>query len=121
MKKWAIMAGALVFTLVGVAGAALADKDEDTIKKVMKVAMKGGLCKSVATGKASPDEAKELVGLFKELAAAKPEKGEASSWKAKTTALVTAAENAAGGKAGAGAQLKSAANCKACHDLHKGE
>ena len=121
MKKWTITAAAFALTLATIGGAALAEKNEDAIKKVMKVAMKGGLCKSVASGKANDDQKKELVELFKELAAASPEKGDAASWKAKTTALLTAAEAAHEGKPGAAAQLKKAANCKSCHDVHKGD
>lgn len=90
------------------------------IKDVMKKAMKGGLCGKVASGKASDDEKKELVALFKGLAAATPPKGDADSWKAKTGALVDAAKKAAAGDADAGKALKAAANCAACHKVHKG-
>jgi hypothetical protein len=121
MKKWMITASAFALTIATVTGLALADSSEETIKKVMKVAMKGGLCKSVASGKATADQKKELLTLFQDLAKATPEKGDPASWKAKTTALVSAAEANVDGTAGASAQLKKAANCKACHDLHKGE
>lgn len=121
MRKWSITAGALVLTLATVGGMALAEKNEETIKKVMKVAMKGGLCKKVASGKASEAQKKELLELFQSLAKVEPPRGDAASWKDKTGALVTAAEAAVGGESGAGAKLKSAANCKACHDQHKGE
>ena len=121
MKKWSITAGVLGLILATVTGISLADKNEDTIKKVMKIAMKGGLTKKVSAGKADEKQKLELVALFKELAAATPPKGELADWKTKTGALVTASEAAAEGKAGAGPQLKSAANCKACHDAHKGE
>ncbi len=120
MKKWTTTAAALALTLAAVGGSALAGKDEDTIKKVMKAAMKGGLCKSVASGKATATQKQELLGLFKELAAAQPEAGDPASWKTKTVALVNAAQANVDGKPGAAAQLKSAANCKSCHDVHKG-
>jgi hypothetical protein len=121
MKKWWFTASAFVLTLATVTGLALAGDSEETIKKVMKVAMKGGLCKSVASGKATTDQKKELLALFQDLAKASPEKGDAGSWKMKTTALVDAAQATVDEKPGAGAQLKKAANCKACHDAHKGE
>ncbi|MDX1944090.1 MAG: hypothetical protein SFU86_01685 [Pirellulaceae bacterium] len=95
-------------------------EEKASIKEVMKVCMKGGLCKKVADGNASDDEKKQLVSLFTAMAAAKPPKGSDDSWKEKTTALVDAAKAAAEGKDGAGAALKAAANCAACHKEHKG-
>lgn len=89
------------------------------IEDVMKTAMKGGLCKKCASGKASDDEKKELVELFTALSENKPPKGEAESWKAKTSTLVAAAKAVASGEKGAGKKLGAAANCKACHDVHK--
>ncbi len=77
----------------------------------MKTAMaKGGLLKKVADGQADAGQKKELLGLFRELAAATPPKGQAASWKTKTDALVTA-----------GADLQKAANCKSCHMEHRGQ
>jgi hypothetical protein len=121
MKKWTITAAALALTLAAAGGSVLADKNEDTIKKVMKAAMKGGLCKTVVSGKATSAQRQELLTLFQELAAAQPERGDAASWKTKTVALVTAAQANVDGKPGAPAQLKTAANCKACHEAHKGQ
>ena len=91
-------------------------KDEKvTIKVVMQKAMKGGLCKKVAEGKASDEEKKQLVELFTALSKATPPKGDADSWKDKTGALLTAA------KGTDGEALKKAADCKACHTEHKGK
>lgn len=90
------------------------EKDKITIKVVMKKAMTGGLCKKVASGKASDDEKKELVSLFEAMAKIDCPKGDAASWKAKTKALVDAA------KAGDGDALKKAADCAGCHSEHKG-
>lgn len=91
------------------------DKEKVTIKQVMKKAMAGGLCKKVATGKASSEERKELVALFEALAKNEPPKGDEESWKKKTKALVDAA------KANDGDALKKAADCAACHKEHKGK
>ena len=88
--------------------------DKVTIKVVMKKAMSGGLCKKVASGKASADEKKELIELFTALSKQTPPKGDAKSWEAKTKALVDAA------KADDGKALAAAANCAACHGEHKG-
>lgn len=91
-----------------------ADKPKHSIKEVMKIAHKGGLMKKVADGNASDEEKKQLVELYESLAANKPPKGDDADWKMRTDALLTAAK-AADGKA-----LQKAANCKACHEAHKG-
>ena len=123
MRKFTTMAVALLVTLGLFAGLSQANSPEPTIKKVMKAAFnkKSGLCGPVLAGKASAAQKKELFVLFEELAKANPPNGTAASWKAKTGALVDAAHAVAEGEAGSGAALKKAANCKACHDAHKGE
>lgn len=95
--------------------AAQAAEPKHSIKEVMKIALKGPLNKKVADGKASDEEKKQLIELYESLAAAMPTKGDADSWKAKTTALLEAA------KGTDGQALMKAANCKACHDVHKGK
>jgi hypothetical protein len=122
MSKWAILAVALLGTIVGVAGLSRAANEPDTIKKVMKAAMgKNGLRDRVASGQADDGQKKELVKLFHDLAGATPPKGDPASWKAKTGALVAAAESAAAGNPGAGARLKQAADCKGCHSVHRSQ
>jgi len=94
--------------------------DEDIkIKDVMAKAMKGKLCEKVAKGEGSADDKAELVKLFTALGKNKPPKGDADSWKAKTDALLAAAKDAQAGKDGAGPALMKAANCGACHGMHK--
>ena len=78
------------------------DDKKATIKEVMQVAMKGGLCKKVAKGEASAEEKKKLAGLFAALHENKPPKGEQASWDEKTKALVDAANDVLAGKEGAG-------------------
>lgn len=119
MRKWLIAGGAFVFTLVTVTGLSFADENKDTIKKVMKVAMKGQLCKSVVTGKADAKQKEELLALLKDLAKTTPPKGSEADWKKRTTALVEGAEEAIDGKGTA--SLKKAADCKGCHTAHKGK
>lgn len=124
MRKFSTMAIALTVTVGMLAGFSLtrAGSPDETIKKVMKAAMKkGALCGTVASGKASQAQKAELLELFQELAKATPPQGDAQSWKTKTTALVKAASLAVHEGDNAGAALKKAANCKACHDVHKGE
>ncbi|MFO0908572.1 MAG: hypothetical protein U0794_09450 [Isosphaeraceae bacterium] len=121
MRKFTTMAVALMISLGVLAGLSQARSPEETIKKAMKAAMKGGLCKKVAEGKATDAQKEELAKLFSDMCKATPPKGDAASWNEKAGALAAAAKAAAEGKPGAAAQLKKAANCKSCHDAHKGE
>lgn len=120
-----LLVGSCVLTLaiattVGLSWAQ--DKEKKiTIKQVMKTCMKGGLCKKVASGKGSAKETKQLVKMFQALAKAKPPKGSPGSWKKKTSALVKHAKAVQAGTAGAGKALGKAANCKACHSVHRGK
>jgi hypothetical protein len=120
MRKVVLVLVALVATIGAAAGFSHATTRDETVKRVMKEAMKSGLCKSVASGTASDADKAKLLQLFKDLATAEPAAGDKASWETKTAALVKAAQAAADGKADAGATLKQAANCKACHDVHKG-
>ena len=95
------------------------DKPKYKTKEVMQKAMKGGLCKKVASGDASDEEKKTLHEMFVALSKNKPKKGEADSWKELTGKLVKAAKAAVDGDEGAAAALKKAANCKGCHSKHK--
>lgn len=106
----------LVLGLVVALSANTANSAEEktSIKEVMKVCMKGGLCAKVASGKASDEEKKTLLAMFTALSKNKPPMGEEASWKEKTSALIDAV------KANDGKALKKAANCAACHKVHKG-
>ena len=95
------------------------EKPSASIKEVMKVAMKGGLCAKVAKGEANEEEKKQLAGLFAALHSSKPPRGEESAFKEKAKALLDAANDVLAGKEGAGEKLKAAANCMACHKDHK--
>jgi hypothetical protein len=97
------------------------DKPRYTIEEVMEKAHKGkpSLFKKVVDGKASADEKKQLLEYYQELAKNKPEKGDAGDWKTRTNNLVKAAKHAVEDKAGANKEVAKAANCKACHELHK--
>jgi hypothetical protein len=91
-----------------------------SIKDVMKKVMKGGLIQKEIKGTASDEDAKLIVAMFKDLAAATPPKGDAESWKTKTKALLDGAQLYADGKKGDAADaLKAASNCMACHSTHK--
>lgn len=97
------------------------DKPKFTIKEVMKNAHAGkdALVKKAIAGDTSADENKELLVMYQALAQNEAPKGDADSWKAKTEALVVAAQAVVDGGDGAGAKLEKAANCGACHGAHK--
>jgi len=94
---------------------AQAQDSKYTTKEVMQKAMKGGLMKKVASGKASDDEKKQLVALFESLHANQPKKGSQDNWKKITESLLSAA------KAGDGKAMVATANCQACHSEFKGK
>lgn len=122
MRKWMIMAATIGLT-VSIAGLSQAHLDDEvTIKDVMKAAMsKAGIHKAVVEGKATDDQKKELLELYTALNKATPPRGEEESWKEKTEALKNATQDLIDGKAGAAEALKKAADCKACHEAHKGQ
>lgn len=123
MKKLfaALVLSGLSLALVSSGSAGDKDKDKPkyTISEVMQKAMKGGLCGKVAKGTATEAEQKELAAYFVALHANTPPKGDAESWKAKTAALKTAAEGVLKGDKTAAVALQKAANCAACHKVHK--
>ncbi|HZV04290.1 MAG TPA: hypothetical protein VE999_04295 [Gemmataceae bacterium] len=94
-----------------------------SIEEVMEKAHKGkpSLFKQVMSGKASEEQKKKLVEYYEALTQNKPEKGSEADWKKRTTALVKAAKEVASGNDSARQQLGKAANCKSCHDAHKGD
>ena len=94
-------------------------KPKHTTKVVMAKAHKSKLLNKVIDGDASAAEKVELLDLYISLAENKPKKGDAASWKEKTSAIVLAASKAVVGREGAGAALKASTNCGACHKAHK--
>jgi hypothetical protein len=96
------------------------DATKDFMKKYHK-APKGTdpVCKKALDGKASAEELAALVAGYKAMCDAKAPKGDAASWKEKTTKLCSAAAALQKGEAGAAEKYKEAVNCKACHSAHK--
>ena len=77
--------------------------------------------KKITSGKGTKADADTLTKAVRAMAAAKPSKGDADDWKTRTDALAKAMDQInKGDKAGVDA-LQTAANCKECHNLHKGE
>ena len=110
-----------VLSLAVLMGAAQ-DKPK-SIKEAMTSTHKGddSLVKKVQAGKGSDADHKRLLEIYEFLATQKPSKGDEASWKAKTSALVTAAKDLVDKKAGAAETFKKASDCKACHSVHKGK
>jgi hypothetical protein len=112
---------AVAFAGLTVFGAA-DDKPKYDIETIMDKAhgeKNDKLLKKVLDGKADADEKKELLELYTELGKNKPPKGDAKSWKDKTTALSAAAKDVVDGKGTGVASLKKASNCAACHKAHR--
>jgi hypothetical protein len=115
-----------VMTLGLVAGLGMFQAADDakpkySIEEIMEKAHKGkqNLFKQVVDGKANANQKTQLLDYYQELAKNKPSKGDLSDWQMRTTAMVKAAQKVAGGNDGARQELKKAANCKACHELHR--
>jgi hypothetical protein len=115
-----LLAGA--FASLSVFGAA-DEKPKYDIETIMEKAhdKDSGIYHKVVANKASDEQKKELLVLYTELGKNKPPKGDAKSWKDKTTALVSAAKEVVDGKGTGVADLKKAANCMSCHKVHKGD
>jgi Spy/CpxP family protein refolding chaperone len=111
---------------LGVFGAADDAKPKYDTEEIMQKAHKApkgklSLFQQVAKGKANEEQQKQLLDYYQELAKNKPEKGDPKDWQRRTNALVKAAKDVIDGKAGASQRLAKAADCKGCHQLHRGE
>jgi len=119
MVKYSLLA-VLTLSLIGLSFGE--EKPKYTIKEVMKKAHVGGdnsLMSKVAAGTADKAQKEELAELYASLAANKPPKGEPKAWGEKTEALIKASKDVLADKKGASAELKKAANCMACHSMHR--
>jgi hypothetical protein len=99
-------------------------KPKHAIKEVMQgahVAPQGeqSLLLRVAAGNASPEEQQQLLDLYISLAENEPPRGELAAFQAKTRPIIIAAAKVVVGREGAGAELRKAVNCAACHREHK--
>jgi hypothetical protein len=95
--------------------------DSKSIKEVMKGGNFKKCCEAASKKDASDADKKAFAELCESLAANKCPKGDEESWKAKTSALVAASKALVAGDKDAGKKVGAAANCKACHDVHKGK
>jgi hypothetical protein len=102
--------------------AAGADAPKMTIEEVMEKIHKGkdkSVFAQVVAGKGTPEQLKSIIEGYEAMAAQKPPKGELEDWKKRTSAVLAAAKAVDGGDKKALATLKTAANCKQCHELHQ--
>ena|SRR6478609_3375177 len=106
-----------------VADKAATEKPKYTTSEIMKALHKGNdsLGKKVQNGQGTKEDFAKLVEYYLSLPLNEPPEGSAASWKEKSTALLEAAKALNDGKEGALAQFKKAANCKVCHDVHRGQ
>ncbi len=97
-------------------------EDKLSISDVMKQAHGGGqnsLLNKATGPNAAKEDKEKLLSLYKALAENEPPKGDANSWKEKTSNLIKAAEANLKGEQGAGQKVRQAANCMACHRVHR--
>jgi hypothetical protein len=106
--------------LAGAGGSFGGDKKPKyTIKEVMKQAHdKDGLLARVASGDADLADKNKLAEYYDSLCKCKSPAGKDDDWKTKTEKLYTLAKETVDGKNVSG-QLLKAADCKACHTIHK--
>ena len=100
--------------------AAAGGKEKETIAHVMAKAMKVGLHKKVASGKATQEEKDQLVAFYTILTKNEPPKGDAAAWKKTTASMLETAKKAAKGDEDAAMSLNKLINCAGCHKQFKG-
>jgi hypothetical protein len=92
---------------------------EEVMKKIHKP-KKENVFSRVVDGKGSAEDKKLIVEYYEAMPLNKPPKGDQKDWEKRTQAILTAAKAVEkGGDAKAIATLKTAANCKECHDIHQ--
>lgn len=95
---------------------------KDVIATAMKQHHKpdDAISKKASEGKASDAELATLLKIYQDMAAATPPKGDKAAWASKTQALIGAVKKMQAKDAAGVAAFKTAVNCKACHNEHKG-
>ncbi len=115
-----VSTGAVLFLLLFlVEDPRAGEKPKASVAEIMKRAMASGLCKKCTNGRAGESEKQKLLELFINLASHPCPKGDPTSWKQKTQALVSAAKSLAKNEAGAEKKLDAAVDCRGCHLEHK--
>jgi hypothetical protein len=81
---------------------------------------RNNLDNKVLDDKATDDEKKDLLRLYTSLGKQKPPKGGIEEWNKRTDELVASLKAVYAGQKGAKERFKKAADCKACHAVHRG-
>ncbi len=117
----------LVIVVLAASAGWYASRADDDSRMVIIAAMRRvftgqdpPLIQRVAAGDSNDVEKQRLLKVLTGLANTQPDRGSVESWKAKTAALLSAAEDVIDGKEGAGDRLRAASNCRACHAVHRG-
>jgi hypothetical protein len=121
-----VAAAALILGLAGalsVIRAAEFDESRRVVIAAMRRVFRGpdALIEKAAAGDAGETEKHKLLKVLTGMAAVPAAHGDAASWKARTEALVAAAQDLVDGKEGARDRLRAASACKACHLAHRGK
>jgi len=121
MQNHILLSVAVVVAVFVVGCSTYVNKPLYTTELVMEQGFKGkeSPAARVGRGEGTAADFRLLAELTESLPLNAPPKGDAASWKEKSTALAKAGKDLAAGKAGALEVWKAAANCKACHSVHK--
>lgn len=123
MKRFARFALSLAaVSMIATGGSLIAAEPKYSIDEVMKKLHKpknDNVFSRVVAGKGTPEERKMVAEYYESMTLAKPEKGDAKQWQELTGKIFAAAKAAEGGDAKALAALKTATNCKTCHDAFR--
>jgi hypothetical protein len=118
-----MLAIAVLALIAGVYSSRADDDSRSVIIAAMRRVFSGQdppLIVRAAAGDANEVEKKRLLSVLTGLARTQADRGDPDSWKTKTAALLAAAQDLADGKEGAGDRLRAASNCRACHQIHRG-
>ncbi len=121
MQKRILVSVAVAVAAVVAGCSTYSSKPKYTTEQIMEQGFKGkeSPAARVGRGEGTAADFKLLAELTASLPLNAPPKGDAASWKEKSTALAKAGKDLAAGKAGALDAWKAASNCKACHSAHK--
>ncbi|MBI1372039.1 MAG: hypothetical protein GC159_04670 [Phycisphaera sp.] len=114
--------GALVLLTLLVVGGGVWFLRGPSLEQIMKDNFKGAhsVTNRVLDGEGTDADYRQLLQAYTRMSTLTPPKGDAASWKEKTDALVAAAQLLVDGKKDEGvAALETAADCKACHKVHR--
>jgi len=121
--KTLLAAGALLMTAVAGCSTFSNTKPSLTVEQIMEEGFKGkqSLAARLGENMASDADKQRMVYLTQQLALNPPPKGDLGSWQEKTAKLNRAAIALADKLPDSLEVWRAAADCKACHSIHKPE